>query len=255
MKPSTRKPPAEQRARSHSRLAGVLILLAVAVVGCGGKEEAGDGARPALSPKALMERAAERERVGAYAEAIEDLQKALQAEPENTDAHEQVARVYDAWDKREEAIAAYQKVLGLKPGRESARMGLAAVYSRQTRNLLAASEYLKVAKTRPGDAELHFKIALEYWYAQKLPETARHYQKVIELVPDYVQAHLNLASVYERQKKWDLAMRELDLAIKLGREKNDEQAIAIAERKLKFIQGRESMTAEELDRKTQPPFN
>ncbi len=228
------------------------VLLLLAVTGCGGEER--ETAAPE-NPRALLEQAAERARVGAYEEAEEALTRALAAEPDNAAAREQLARVYDEWDRRAEAIAAYSEALKLEPGRASARMGLAGVYSRQTQNLLAAREYLKVAETSPEDAELQFKIALEYWYAQKLPETARHYQRVIELVPDYIQAHLNLASVYERQKEWEKAIAELGIAIKLAEEKNDEQAIAIARRKLKFIKGREGMTAKDLDQKTLPPFN
>jgi lipopolysaccharide biosynthesis regulator YciM len=77
---------------------------------------------------------------------------------------------------------------------------------------------------------------------------------VIAINADHMQAHLNLASVYERMKDWENATDEIEIAIRLGKKNNDEQAIAIAERKLHFIKGRMNLTAKDMNRKTQPPF-
>jgi len=84
---------------------------------------------------------------------------------------------------------------------------------------------------------------------------AKYYNKVIALEPDHLQAHLNLASVYEKMKKWGNAIEEIDIAKRIGQEKNDDHAIAIAEKKLGFIKGRMNLSEEEYDRKTQPPFD
>ena len=99
-----------------------------------------------------------------------------------------------------------------------------------------------------------FKIALEYWYDQKLKETAQYYKKVLAIDPNHTQTHLNLISVYEKLQHWEKALEEIEISKRLGKENNDTQAIAIAERKLKFIKGRMSMTDKDYKRKTQPPF-
>ncbi|MEE2987524.1 MAG: tetratricopeptide repeat protein, partial [Nitrospinota bacterium] len=82
-----------------------------------------------------------------------------------------------------------------------------------------------------------------------------HYRKVIEIDPNHLQAHLNLGSVYERMKNWEKVLEEIEIAQKIGKETGNPQALSIAERKLKFFKGRMNMTANKMNRKTQPPFD
>ena len=124
-----------------------------------------------------------------------------------------------------------------------------------TRNDLAVEQYLKAADLKPNDIEIFFKIALEYWYHQNFEKSREYYSKVLEIDPGHIQTHLNLISVYESLEKWKKAIREIEISRKLGEEKNDSQAISIAERKKKFIIGRMNFTEEDYQRKTQPPFD
>jgi Tfp pilus assembly protein PilF len=163
--------------------------------------------------------------------------------------------VYDEADQRKEAIKSFNKVLELEPKNLQARLGLGKVYSKMTRNDLAVAEFLKAESLQPNNTETLFKIALEYWYHQKNQEAAEYYQKVLVIDPDHTQAHLNLISVYEELKDWKNAIKEIEISKRLGKEKNDAQAIAIAERKKAFIKGRMNLTDEEYQRKTQPPFD
>ena len=105
------------------------------------------------------------------------------------------------------------------------------------------------------DPEIHFKIALEYWYLQDIPMTAESYRKVIEIKPDHLQAHLNLASVYERQKDWQNAIKEIEIAKRLGKESGDEQSISIAESKMALINGGMNLSKQDMKQRLNPPFN
>jgi len=228
----------------------VLIL-----VGCEGNVE--DPVIPAgvTDPGELTQRAFQKQEIGAYEEAIEILDKALEIDPKFVPAHYRIALVYEEWDQRKEAITAYQHTLNIDPNHIDARLGLASAYGKSFKNELAILEYEKATKLKPTDPEIHFKIALEYWYLQKLPETAEHYRKVIELSPDHLQAHLNLASVYEHMKEWDKSLKEIAISLQLGKQTGNQQAISIAENKLLFLKGRMNLTKEEMERKTNPPFN
>ena len=90
---------------------------------------------------------------------------------------------------------------------------------------------------------------------QNFEKSREYYKKVLEIDPEHIQTHLNLISVYENLEKWKKAIREIEISRKLGEEKNDSQAISIAERKKKFIIGRMNFTEEDYQRKTQPPFD
>ncbi|MZH46959.1 MAG: tetratricopeptide repeat protein [Nitrospinae bacterium] len=226
--------------------------LLVLFIGCG--ESEGPSSQPE-SPQELIINATEKQRIGAFNEAVEILNQALKLSPDSVEAYYRMGRVHDEADNRDEAIAAFKKALQIEPDNLKARLGLGDVYSKMTRNDLAVAEFLKAEAQRPDDTELLFKIALEYWYDQKLNESAKYYQKILAIEPDHVQSHLNLISVYEKLKNWDKAIEEIEISKRLGRETNNDQAIAIAKRKLAFIKGRMGMSEKDYKRKTQPPFD
>ncbi len=231
--------------------ASSLTLLAF-LLGCG---ENSDLSSQPKTPEELILSATEKQRIGAYDEAIEVLRQVLILDPKSVAAYNRMGLVYSEADQRGEAIDSFKKSLDLEPENFQARIGLGEVYSKMTRNDLAVAEFLKAESIQPSDTELLFKIALEYWYDQKLEETVQYYQKILAITPDHIQTHLNLISVYEKLKNWEKALEEIETSKRLGRETNNDHAIAIAERKLGFIKGRMDMTAKDYKRKTQPPFD
>jgi tetratricopeptide (TPR) repeat protein len=228
------------------------LALLVFFLGCG---ENSDPSSQSNNPEELILSATEKQRIGAYDEAVEVLRQALKIDPESVAAYIRMGLVYSEADQRNEAIDSFKKSLEMDPENLQARLGLGEVYSKMTRNDLAVAEFLKAESIQPNDTELLFKIALEYWYDQKLEEAAQYYQKILAITPDHVQTHLNLISVYEKLKNWDKAIEEIEISKRLGKETNNDQAIAIAERKLLFIKGRMAMSDKDYKRKTQPPFD
>ena len=222
---------------SHTR--HVLLCLFLGLAGCGEQEKVADnptGRSKAAASRALTQQAIDKQAMGTL----------LTRDP----------TVYTStrlWRSAPEVLA-YKRTLEIDPENTDARMGLGAVYAKSILNDLAVEEYLKVAAAKPGDAEIHFKVALEYWYLQRLPQAAEYYQKTIAINPEHLQAHLNLASVYERMKEWDKALREIAISLQLGKETHNQQAVSIAERKLTFFKGRMNLTAKEMKRRTEPPF-
>ncbi len=234
-------------------IVGLFLILA----GCEGGGNGGeDSAVPSgvTDPAELTRLAFQKQEIGAYEEAIEILNTALEVDPKFIPAHYRRGSVYEEWDRRKEAIAAYQQAVELDPKHLDARLGLASAYGKSLKSELAIMEYENAAELKPKDLEIQFKIALEYWYLQKFPETAEHYRKVIALKSDHLQAHLNLASVYEHMKEWDMALKEIAISLQLGKETGNPQAISIAENKLLFLKGRMNLTNEDWKRKTTPPF-
>jgi tetratricopeptide (TPR) repeat protein len=236
----------------------VFFCLCLGLSACGGDGSTPEKASTSVSatdPETLTQEAFRKQEIGAFHEAIELLEKAVSIDPGYLAAYVRMGEVFREWDRRKEAIRAYEQALVIDSVNVESRLGLADVYAKMNRNDMAIKEYLKIVETRPDDRELHFKLALEYWYIQNLEGAAKHYNKVIALDPRHLQAHLNLVSVYEKMKEWENAIKEIEIAKRLGREKNDEHAISIAEKKLGFIKGRMNLSEEEYDRKTQPPFD
>ena len=232
-----------------------LILL---LVGCDSNMEKTENFDPAAlskDPKVLLESSKEKQRIGAYDEAIEILNVAIKIDPKFVDAYNQMGLIFFEDDKKNESAEAFKKAIEIDSKNLISRLGLGKTYSMLTRNDLAVEQYLKAADLKPNNIDILFKIALEYWYHQNFEKSREFYKKVLQIDPGHIQTHLNLISVYESLEKWKKAIREVEISRKLGEEKNDSQAIAIAERKKKFIIGRMNFTEEDYQRNTQPPFD
>ena len=216
-----------------------------------------DAQTTALSkdPKVLLENSKEKQRIGAYDEAIEILNVAVKIDPKFVPAYNQMGLILFEADKKDESIEAFKNAIAIDPENLNSRLGLGKTYSMITRNDLAVEQYLKAADLKKNDPEILFKIALEYWYHQNLEKSKEYYNKVLEIDSSHIQTHLNLISVYESLEEWKKAIREIEVARQLGKEKNDSSVVSIAERKKKFIIGRMNLTEEEYQRKSQPPFD
>ncbi|SVA45542.1 uncharacterized protein METZ01_LOCUS98396, partial [marine metagenome] len=206
-------------------------------------------------PKVLLENSKEKQRIGAYDEAIEILNMAVKIDPKFVPAYNQMGLILFEADKKNESIEAFKNAIAIDPENLNSRLGLGKTYSMITRNDLAVEQYLKAADLKKKDPEILFKIALEYWYHQNLEKSKEYYNKVLEVDSSHIQTHLNLISVYESLEEWKKAIREIEVARQLGKEKNDPSAVSIAERKKIFILGRMNLTEEEYQRKSQPPFD
>ena len=216
-----------------------------------------DAHKAALSkdPKVLLENSKEKQRIGAYDEAIEILNMAVKIDPKFVPAYNQIGLILFEADKKNESVEAFKNAIAIDPKNLNSRLGLGKTYSMITRNDLAVEQYLKAADIKKNDPEILFKIALEYWYHQNLEKSKEYYNKVLEIDSSHTQAHLNLISVYERLEEWKKAIREIEISRQLGKDKKDSLVVSIAERKKKFILGRMNLTEEEYQRKSQPPFD
>ena len=220
-------------------------------------ETTDDSQKAALSkdPKVLLENSKEKQRIGAYDEAIKILNMAIKIDPKFVPAYNQIGLILFEADKKNESVGAFKNAIAIDPKNLNSRLGLGKTYSMITRNDLAVEQYLKAADIKKNDPEILFKIALEYWYHQNLEKSKEYYNKVLEIDSSHTQAHLNLISVYERLEEWKKAIREIEISRQLGKDKKDSLVVSIAERKKKFILGRMNLTEEEYQRKSQPPFD
>ncbi len=235
-----------------------IVCVFILLVGCDSNVETTEDFESATlskDPKVLLENSKEKQRIGAYDEAIEILNAAVKIDPDFLPAYNQMGLIFFEADKKNESVDAFKKAIAIDPENLNSRLGLGKTYSMITRNDLAVEQYLKAADLKKNDPEILFLIALEYWYHQNFEKSKEYYNKVLEIDQGHIQTHLNLISVYESLEQWKKAIREIEISRQLGKEKNDSQAISIAERKKKFIVGRMNLTEEEYQRKTQPPFD
>ncbi len=81
--------------------------------------------------------------------------------------------------------------------------------------------------------------AVECLKDRKTEAAAEYFLKAVELQPDHIAAHNNLAIIYEKNPEWqDKAIKEWEIVLKLGKEKNSQKHIERANQHLeKFKKG------------------
>ena len=172
----------------HMLLNLKIIFLRLLLAGCG---EIDDNAKTPIEPadpNTMIQMAVEKQRIGAYDEAIDILRQTLELDAQFVPAYMRMGLVFDEVDQRKEALESFNKVLEMEPENLQARLGLGNIYSKMTRNDLAVAEFLKAESLQPDDTEILFKIARQYWYHQKIKEAAEYYQKILVIDPNHTQA-------------------------------------------------------------------
>ena len=188
-----------------------------------------------------------------YDNAIEEFKKAIEINPDSTDAHNELAMVYEKKGLQEDAFAECMKALELAPDYAEAFATLGTIYNNINQNDKAINAYKQAVshankltdlagiyfnlgiiymdKKAYDDAILAFKNSLEYdtskiaayqnigamyLFEKEYNEAEKFYLKAIELFPNSYECHYNLGLVYSEKGMYDLAIRELTMANKLN---------------------------------------
>ena len=105
--------------KNLGRTASTLTLL-IFFLGCG---ENSDLSSQSKNPEELILSATEKQRIGAYDEAIKFLPQMLKIDPKSVVAFNQMGLVYSEAGQRNEAIDSFKKSLELGPQNLQARLG------------------------------------------------------------------------------------------------------------------------------------
>ena len=99
-------------------------------------------------PNVLLENAKEKQRIGAYDEAIEILNAAVKIDSDFVPAYNRMGLVFFEADKKDESVVAFKKAMVIDPENLQTRLGLGETYSMLTRNDLAVVEFLKASEIK-----------------------------------------------------------------------------------------------------------
>jgi tetratricopeptide (TPR) repeat protein/tRNA A-37 threonylcarbamoyl transferase component Bud32 len=187
--------------------------------------------------------------LGQLDEAIDALQAALAAQPNNSDAHRVLAEVYRSRGRWDDAIAEYKEAISLRPTFLRTYLELSNVYRLRSR-LKDAEEILKQAiDVNPNDSRAYVNLgaiyadipdnerALEYFIRGnqiqpqrrafnaigtiyyrlgRYEEAVSAYLEALKLDPKSDLYHSNLGDVYRKLKRVEDARREYGTAYELS---------------------------------------
>ena len=135
---------------------------------------------------------------GRLDDAMTAVEKAIEIQVDNTEAHYQLAQIYVKRGERKKAASAmaFFKVL------------------RQTDPLLQEAETW--VKRHPDDARGHNNLGIVYLARRRSEDAVASYKRAISLAPDLATAHYNLGHAYHKQEQMSLAIAAYQQALTIN---------------------------------------
>ena len=165
---------------------------------------------------AYVYRAALYRKAKEYDLALKDIDAALENAHSPT-VYQQYLRGVILQDRGDDdaAIEAFTKAIEIDPNYSFAYGSRSVIYKNLKKYDLALQDINVVIEYLPSPTAYYYWIRGDIWEKSGKKEAALiDYTKAIELDPKYVWAYVCRADLYKAMKKYDLALKDIDLAIK-----------------------------------------
>jgi len=150
-----------------------------------------------------------------YDKAIEAYQKAIEINPNNAWAYNNMGLCFYHKKEYDKAIEAYQKAIELDPNYARAynNMGLCFYHKKEYDKAIEA--YQKAIELDPNYAKAYNNMGLCFYHKKEYDKAIKAYQKAIELVPNYARAYRHMGIINAYKKEYDKAIEAYQKAIEL----------------------------------------
>jgi tetratricopeptide (TPR) repeat protein len=140
---------------------------------------------------------------------------AVRANPEDEDAHYNLAIALARQGKHEEAVHHYEEALRLFPEYAEAHNNLGNVLVRLGRFSEAQRHFEQAIEFSPDNAWAHNNLGTALARQARVSEAILHFQKAIQIAPDYLDAHFNLGRSYSVQGRDQEAIAQFQEVLRL----------------------------------------
>jgi tetratricopeptide (TPR) repeat protein len=147
--------------------------------------------------------------------ALDELQRAVELNPELASVHSLHGRALMAAGRRDEASAAFRKELERSPNDFDANLYLGLLLKDEGKLDESLDRLRRADRLRPNDARVLYGLGALHVAAGRTEDAQRTLEELVKLVPDYTQGHVLLATVYFRQKNKELGDKERAIVEKL----------------------------------------
>jgi len=139
--------------------------------------------------------------MGQYDAAIDQLKRALDAQPSNDDAHRTYGIVLNMQGKPEEALAELQQAATFRPHRWINQNELARLYYQQRRLNDAVAAYERALEILPNDPRTYLSLGAMYLEMGEAARSLELFEKANQLAPTG-RAYLNIGTAYYRMGRF-----------------------------------------------------
>jgi tetratricopeptide (TPR) repeat protein len=132
---------------------------------------------------------------------IQSYKEAIERNPENSEAHFKLGRLYLIQGDSSQAEDLFRKAIALNPKNDAAYFGLGRIY-RKNGKFSQAEEYFKqAAELNPKNDAAHFELGQTYQIQDKFSQAEEAFGKAIALNPQNERVYMWLGSLYQAQGK------------------------------------------------------
>lgn len=144
--------------------------------------------------------------------ALAALEKALQADANDADANQAIARHYEKLGRLKEADERYERAVALDPDNLGARDSFANSLFRRNRYDEAITHWQAVIRIAPDHAPAHVNLGSALSQQGRIAESITIFEKAAELNPAYM-AYSNLGTAYSRAARHEDAVKAFRKAL------------------------------------------
>jgi tetratricopeptide (TPR) repeat protein len=164
---------------------------------------------------ALCNRGVAKFESGAYLDAIECYEDALQYDKGNADIHYNLGKAYARTNNKDGALKYFQSAIALSPADASSYYEIAVLQDECGLTDEAISSYEQLLKLNPRHAQAHFGLGTLYGVQNQLDQCIRHLSAAITLNPNFVEAMYNLGVALEEKQDFKQAVQTYKKVLQL----------------------------------------
>ena len=153
---------------------------------------------------------------GKISESLIAIQKSVQLEPRDSNAHYNLGVILQELRRLDEAEVSFRQTIELKPDYAEAHNNLGFILQELRRLDEAENIYKKLIELKPNYAEAHNNLGITLQELGRFEESEACYRKAIVLKPNYAEAHRNLGITLIDMGRLEEAMNSYTKAIELN---------------------------------------
>jgi tetratricopeptide (TPR) repeat protein len=153
---------------------------------------------------------------GLYEQAEQELLRATEIDPGNSDVWLRLASVYQDWGRLTEAVAVYQRAIEVQPDYFKNFQGLCSIYPNLGKYQDAITECRRMLALAPDLPESHYVFGIAYLNSGDYSNAERELGTALSLSPESADFLQSLGSVQAYQGRYPEAISSFKRAIEIG---------------------------------------
>jgi tetratricopeptide (TPR) repeat protein len=158
---------------------------------------------------------------GQWDEAMAIFQKAVEAAPDNANAHYNLGNAFLSKGKVDEATAQFQKALEINPDLAEAHSNLGKVLAQQGQMDAAMVQFQEALEINPDLVQARTNLGNAFLSKGQVDEAVAQFQKALEINPNFAGAHSNLGYAFIQKGQVDEAIAQFQNALAIDPQDTD----------------------------------